>query len=112
MPVARSGASLGLVATNSTEREGVLPWTCHFLFYLVLLSISSSNASGHSPLVSRTVDICELPLRHTNSFSGGSPFDPWELPGRAPALTHQDAQQLLHSGIDPHNSVEPLLIDP
>lgn len=34
------------------------------------------------------------------------------LSGRArAALTHQDTQQLLHSGIDPHDSIQPLLIN-
>lgn len=38
---------------------------------------------------------------------------PRDRPSRATAaLTHQDTQQLLHSGVDPHNSIQPLLVDP
>lgn len=49
----------------------------------------------------------------TSNFSEVPPRPHWDLPGTTTvALTHQDTEELLHSGIDPHDSVEPLLIDP
>lgn len=107
---------LGLAVAKSTNREGVVSWTCHFFLssptHYPFQWFPQPWQRWGRPLISGSYF-----LEQPDSFPMGCPYSgTWwlfrGLSGRArAALTHQDTQQLLHSGIDPHDSVEPLLIN-